>query len=174
VVHDWPPGRQRAVLMGHSASCQVAVHVAALVPDRVEGLVLVGPTTDPRAATWPSLVRRWLATARHEPPRQLPTLLRQYRRTGPWTMARAMDAARRDRIERAITAVVCPVLVLRGVHDSIAPADWTARLATGSSRRAVTLAAGGHMVPLTHGGLVAAEIAAFGTSLEDSLGHHPR
>jgi pimeloyl-ACP methyl ester carboxylesterase len=166
VAGDWPPGPQRAVLMGHSASCQVAVHVAALSAERVEALVLVGPTTDPRGATWPRLVRRWLATARHEPPHQIPVLLRQYARTGPWTMARAMDAARRDQIDRAITTVGCPVLVLRGRHDAIAPPDWTARLADRPSRRAVTLAAGGHMVPLTHGGLVAAEVIAFGTAQE--------
>lgn len=171
LVDDWPEGPGRAVLMGHSASCQVAVHVAVLVPHRVEGLVLVGPTTDPRAATWPRLARRWLATARYEPPRQVPALLRQYRRTGLRTMTRAMDAARADRIEHEITGVTCPVLVLRGRHDAIAPPDWTARLAAGRARRAVTLAAGGHMVPLTSGGAVAAEIDAFGTTYWDGPAH---
>lgn len=170
LVDEWPAGPGPAVLMGHSASCQVAVHVAVLVPHRVVGLVLVGPTTDPRAATWPRLARRWLATARHEPPWQVPALLRQYRRTGLRTMGRAMDAARTDRIEHEIAAVTCPVLVLRGRHDAIAPSDWTGRLAAGPDRRAVTLAAGGHMVPLTCGGSVAAEIDAFGTAHWGSRG----
>lgn len=170
LVDAWPSGPGRAVLMGHSASCQVAVHVAALVPHRVEGLVLVGPTTDPRAATWPRLARRWLATARYEPPWQVPALLRQYRRTGLRTMTRAMDAAREDRIEHEISAVGCPVLVLRGRHDAIAPPDWTARLAVGPARRTVTLAAGGHMVPLTCGDAVAAAIDAFGSDHWDRPG----
>lgn len=153
------------VLAGHSASCQVVAHAAALAAGRVEGLVLVGPTTDPRARTWTRLVRRWLATAAHEAPRQVPTLIRQYRTTGLRTMAAAMEAARRDSIERTLDQVSCPVLVLRGAHDRIAPRDWTERLTTpsgvrhrppGAARRtATTLGAGGHMVPLTHGALVA-------------------
>jgi hypothetical protein len=42
--------------------------------------VLIGPTADPHAATWPTLVRRWLRTAMHEWPGQLPLLVRSYAR----------------------------------------------------------------------------------------------
>lgn len=147
-----PPGQQR-VLVGHSASCQVAVHAALLAPERVAGLFLVGPTTDPRAATWPRLALRWLATAVHEPPRQVPSLWRQYRRTGLRNMSRVMDVARRDRIEQGLEQVRCPVVVIRGPHDRIAPEDWCASLAP-----EVTLSRGAHMVPITDGDLVAQEI----------------
>ena len=47
------PAGERSVLIGHSSSCQVVAHAGALAPERVTGLLLVGPTTDPRAATWP-------------------------------------------------------------------------------------------------------------------------
>src|SRR5215210_1682758 len=40
------------VIFGHSASCQIAAHIAAMNPTHVTGLVLVGPTTDPTAAAW--------------------------------------------------------------------------------------------------------------------------
>jgi len=50
---------RRMVVAGHSASCQVAAHVAVLAGDRVTGLVLVGPTTDPRAASWHALAGPW-------------------------------------------------------------------------------------------------------------------
>jgi pimeloyl-ACP methyl ester carboxylesterase len=43
-----------AVLFGHSASCQIVAAAAAQVPERVAGLVLVGPTTGPRASSWPA------------------------------------------------------------------------------------------------------------------------
>src|SRR5688500_5212335 len=59
-------GVKDLVLLGHSASCQVVAHAAAQDPDRVRGVVLSGPTTDPRASSWRSLVRRWLGTARNE------------------------------------------------------------------------------------------------------------
>lgn len=163
VVDGLPDDGSRVVVLGHSASCQVAAHVAALAPSRVAALVLVGPTTDPRAGTWPRLARRWLATARHEPPRQVPTLVRLYRRTTLRTMARAMEAARRDSVEDALAASDTTVLVVRGIHDRICPLDWAARVAAagGPGSGSVTLGAGGHMVPLTHGSLVAEEIAAF-------------
>jgi pimeloyl-ACP methyl ester carboxylesterase len=149
---DAPP----AVLLGHSASCQIVVHAAALAPGRVTGLVLVGPTTDPRAPGWPGLAQRWLRTAGHERPGQVPTLVRDYSHTGLATMARAMDLARRDRIDRVLPALSCPVLVVRGRKDRIAPADWVADLAARARDGQVrTLAAGAHMVPITHPGLLA-------------------
>jgi pimeloyl-ACP methyl ester carboxylesterase len=155
------------LLVGLSAGCQLAAHVALQAPGRVAALVLVGPTTDPRALTWPRLVRRWVATARSEPVSQLPALVRQYRRTGLGAMVRAMDAARRDRLEDVLARASCPVLLVRGAHDRIAPEDWISALArpeaAGASawRRSVSLDAGAHMVPFTHGDLVAAAIHEF-------------
>jgi pimeloyl-ACP methyl ester carboxylesterase len=151
---------ERRVLVGHSSSCQVAVHSAALVPDRVVGLVLIGPTTDPREASWPGLIRRWLATAAHETPRQVPSLVRQYRRTGLLNMRRVMDTARRDRIEEMLQQARCQVLVVRGAHDRIAPQDWCSALAP-----TVTLPRGGHMVPITDGELVATAVRRFGETV---------
>jgi len=77
-------------------------------------------------------------------------------------MARAMDAARRHRIDRLLARVACPVLVVRGRHDRIAPADWVSTLAELAPQgRAVTLPAGAHMVPITHPTALAAQIEAF-------------
>lgn len=163
------------VLVGHSASCQVVAHVAAQSPDAVRALVLIGPTTDPRAAGWPRLLGRWLGTAVREPLWQVPLLVRQYARTGPWSMLRAMDAVRRDPIDVPLRAVTCPILVVRGAHDSIAPHSWADSLAALSRNSspggmsggaAVSLPTGGHMVPLTRPRLVAAEIDRFLTALE--------
>jgi pimeloyl-ACP methyl ester carboxylesterase len=150
------------LLVGHSASCQVVAAAAVQAPERVAGLVLVGPTTDPRAAGWPRLLATWVATAVHEDPRQVPALARQYARTGPATMLRGMDAARRHRTDRDLALVGCPVQVLRGRHDRICTAGWARTLATaaprGSSR---TLPSGAHMVPFTRGPLVAEQLEAF-------------
>jgi pimeloyl-ACP methyl ester carboxylesterase len=153
------------VLVGHSASCQVVAHVAAQSPDAVRALVLIGPTTDPRTAGWPRLLGRWLATAMREPLWQLPVLVRQYARTGPWSMLRAMDAARRDPIDVPLGAVSCPILVVRGAHDRIAPRSWADRLASMPAATVVSLSTGGHMVPLTRPRLVAVEIDRFLTAL---------
>jgi pimeloyl-ACP methyl ester carboxylesterase len=151
------------VLAGHSASAQVVVEAAVRAPDRVSALVLVGPTTDPRAASWPRLVGRWLRTACWERPWQVPLLVRSYRRTGPGRMLRTMDGARREDLRPVLRALRCPVLVARGRHDRICPEDWAAEVAASApaGSRAVTLPAGGHMVPLTHGGLLADVVRRF-------------
>jgi pimeloyl-ACP methyl ester carboxylesterase len=154
------PAGERRVLVGHSSSCQVVAHSAVLVPERVAGVVLIGPTTDPRAASWLGLIRRWLATAAHESLRQVPSLVRQYRRTGLLHMLRVMDTARHDRIDQTLQRVRCPVLVLRGSHDRIAPQDWCSALGP-----TVTLSRGGHMVPMTDGDLVALALARFGQTV---------
>jgi pimeloyl-ACP methyl ester carboxylesterase len=150
------------VLLGHSASCQIVAEAAAQDPDRIAGLVMVGPTTDPRAADWPTLATRWIRTAAWERPHQIPAVVAAYRRTGLGDMLRAMDAARRHRIDSTLASVRCPVLIIRGRHDRIAPADWVDAL-TGpaAGRRAVTLPAGAHMVPITAPALLAGEIAEF-------------
>lgn len=163
VVAELEEADHRVVLLGHSASCQVAAQVAAAARDRVTALVLVGPTTDPRAATWRRLVARWLATAVHETPRQVPSLVRQYSRTTLPVMARAMEAARHDDISESLARAAVPTFVVRGRHDAICPADWAERVAAlgAPGSRAITLPAGAHMVPLTHGRLVADAVGRF-------------
>src|SRR3954469_14362278 len=52
------PGRQLVVLAGHSSGAQSAVRTALVVPDRLVGLVLAGPTLDPRARHLPVLLSR--------------------------------------------------------------------------------------------------------------------
>jgi pimeloyl-ACP methyl ester carboxylesterase len=138
-------------LFGHSASCQVVAHAARLCPELVHQVVLVAPTTDPRAASWPGLVGLWLRTAPHEDPRQLPQLLRQYRRTTLRSMLVTMDAARHDDLLDTLSVVTCPVVLVRGIHDRIARADWVRALADRlPASRTVEVPVGAHLVPMTH------------------------
>jgi pimeloyl-ACP methyl ester carboxylesterase len=153
---------QPSVLLGHSASAQIVAAAAALAPDRVVALILVGPTTDPRAASWSGLAARWLRTAPHERPGQLPRLLHDYTGTGLTSMARGMNAARQHLIGDALAAVSAPVLVVRGRHDKICPLDWAAALAaTTQLGCAESLHVGAHMVPWTHPVELAAQVTAF-------------
>jgi pimeloyl-ACP methyl ester carboxylesterase len=146
--------------MGHSGSCQIVAHAAGLVPDQVSALVLVGPTTDPRAASWPRIGYRWLHTAIRERPGQLPLLARTYTRTGLLWMLRAMDAARREDLRSSLRELGCPVFVARGRYDRICPEDWAHALVAvaPAGSRMVSLDEGAHMVPLTHGEMLAAAV----------------
>lgn len=156
------------VLVAHSASCQVAAEAAARAPDLVAGLVLVGPTTDPRGATWPRLLLRWARTAVHEFPRRLrlTLLLRDYARAGVPGLLRTMGRARRHRLDQTVQQLSCPVHVVRGRRDRIAPARWLVELTgTGERRSHRSLAVGAHMVPQTHPRLVADEVRRLLTEL---------
>lgn len=151
----------RSVLLGHSSSCQVVAHVARARPDLVSALVLVGPATDPRLRTWPRLASAWLRTAAHEDPRQVPGLVRQYRRTTLRAMLTTMDRARHDDLAATLAEVACPVVLVRGGRDRISRGDWLRVLArTGPARRVTELEVGAHMVPLTHPDLLAAAVDA--------------
>lgn len=155
VLRVLPPGR-RAVLVGHSASCPVVVEVARRTP--VAGVVLVGPVTDPRAATWPRMLARWGRTAVHEFAREVPVLVPQYARTGGSSMLRGMDVARRYRTDHALADLDVPLEVVRGEHDRIAPLDWCQTLVAGRPGRVTTVPGAGHMVPLTHPAAVPAAV----------------
>lgn len=155
VVRLLPSGRP-VVLVGHSASCAVVVEVARRTA--VAGLVLIGPVTDPRAATWPRMVAQWLRTARHERPQEVPVLLPQYARTGVWSMLRGMDATRRYRTDHALAGLDVPVEIVRGEHDRIATPEWCTTLVAGDGDRVTTVAGAGHMVPVTHPAAVPAAV----------------
>lgn len=147
VLRVLPSGRP-VVLLGHSASCPVVVEVARRTA--VAGLVLVGPVTDPRAATWPRMLAQWLRTASHELAGEVPVLVPQYTRTGAPSMLRGMDAVRRYRTDQALAGTDAPLEVVRGELDRIAPLDWCTRLAAGPGDLVTTVPGAGHMVPLTH------------------------
>jgi pimeloyl-ACP methyl ester carboxylesterase len=53
-------------VLGNSFGCQVAVDLAVRYPDRVCGLVLVGPTMDPSARTASRQTLRWLRDTARE------------------------------------------------------------------------------------------------------------
>jgi pimeloyl-ACP methyl ester carboxylesterase len=137
------------VLVGHSQGCQV---VAAAAGDpRVTGVLLLGPTTDPRMRRLRVLAARWVRTTVREPPWQVPLVLAQWLRVGPRAMAAAWRVAAPDRIDVRLAGVAVPVVVVRGAWDALCPRDWAAALARRAPRgRLVELAGAAHMTVQTH------------------------
>jgi pimeloyl-ACP methyl ester carboxylesterase len=142
-------GEGPVVVTGHSQSCQV---VAAAAQDpRVVGVVLLGPTTDPRLRSGIGLARQWLRTAVHEPVRTVPRILAQWWTTGPRAMAALWRSAAPDRIERRLAGVQVPVVVVRGTRDRLCPHDWAGRVAAAAPRgRLLEIPGAAHMTPQTH------------------------
>jgi len=139
------------VVIGHSASCQVVAELARRHPHTVAGLVLVGPTADPRMSPRRRLVVRWLRTAAREDPRRVPGMLRSYATTRLSGFARALRAARRRDLRATLAATTVPVLLVGGPHDHLAPSGWLDALAaTRPGIEVVTMTAGAHNLPQTH------------------------
>jgi pimeloyl-ACP methyl ester carboxylesterase len=117
-------GLPPVAMLGNSFGCQIAVELAVRHPDRVAGLVLVGPTMDPSARTAPRQILRWLWDTVREDPLQLPILLRDVRDAGPHRVVGTLAHALRDPIEAKLPQVKVPVLVTRGSSEPIVPSAW--------------------------------------------------
>ena len=141
------------LLVGHSQSCQIVA--AAAADPRVVGVVLCGPTTDPRMRRARVLAWRWLRTAVAEPWWQIPLVVRQWLHTGPRAMAALWRRASPDRIDVRLAGLGVPVVVLRGTRDTLCPADWAARVAAAAPLgRLVELPGAVHLTVQSHPGPV--------------------
>jgi pimeloyl-ACP methyl ester carboxylesterase len=142
-------GEGPVLLVGHSQGCQVVA--AAAIDARVAGLVLLGPTTDPRMRSPWVLAARWVRTAPAEPWRQAPRIVAQWVRTGPRGMRRLWRVTAPDRIDVRLAALAVDVTVVRGTRDRLCPHDWASALAAAAPRgRLVELAGAAHMTVQTH------------------------
>ncbi|MEV6633411.1 alpha/beta fold hydrolase [Actinoplanes sp. NPDC051470] len=122
-------GLTRAHVLGNSFGCQVAVELAVRRPDLVASLVLVGPTVDPAAPTAGGQAGRFVRDLLWEDPRQLPMIATDVWDAGLGRVLRTLRHSVDHRIDQRLPLVTAPVLVLRGEHDRIAPAGWTAQAA---------------------------------------------
>lgn len=150
------------VVLANSFGCQVAIRLAAAHPDRVAGLVLVGPTVDPAAHGMVSQTGRWLANAAREPTGLGTTLWRDLRDAGVRRIWRTFRDALADDPATTASEVRVPALVVRGEHDRIVSRPWVEQLADSFPRgRAMTLPDGAHSVHYSHPDRVAREVVAF-------------
>jgi pimeloyl-ACP methyl ester carboxylesterase len=152
-------GEGPVLLVGHSQSCQVVVAVAQR-DVRVAGVVLLGPTTDPRLRRPAVLALRWLRTAVREPVRSMPLVVAQWARTGPRAMVALWRAASPDRIDLRVATLRMPVVVVRGTRDALCPHDWAAGLAAAApAGRLAEIPGAAHLTVQTHPAEVAEVIA---------------
>ncbi|MGW7820484.1 alpha/beta fold hydrolase [Streptomyces puniciscabiei] len=141
-------GLDHVVLLGGSFGCQVAVDAAVRHPERIAGLVLVGPTVDPAARGFLRQLLRWLRNAPHERVSMAALNVADYRDAGARRVAGAFAESLRDRVEDKLPYVVMPTLVVRGAQDRMVPQEWaeevTRLLPAG---RLAVVEKSGHMVP---------------------------
>ena len=121
-------GVERASFLGNSMGCQTIVRLAALRPERVERLVLVGPTVDANARALGRQILRLAADAFREPARLVGMAAWDYAVYGPVRLLRTARSVVDDAIEEHAPSVRAPTLVVRGEYDPLVPQEWAEEL----------------------------------------------
>ena len=170
-------GIGRCCVFGHHTGAAIATQLAADHPERVEALALSGPTlidADLRkklpevSATLPAdsggghLVGRWRRILRMD--RDVPLRIAQRETLNAISMgdrySAAYEAVMAHDVERALAALICPVLVFAGTRDVLYPQlDAAHALLANGSRREIADA--GSLVCETHCHEVAALLRDF-------------
>ncbi|MGY1692694.1 alpha/beta fold hydrolase [Geodermatophilus sp. SYSU D01105] len=117
-------GVSRAVFFGNSVGVQVAVELAVRAPERVQRLVLSGPTPDPAYRRpwkqYPRVVRNMV----FEVPSLQPLFQVEYLSTGIARMVQQLVRTVDDPIEARLPDVGVPTLVVRGQYDQTLSQAW--------------------------------------------------
>jgi 2-hydroxy-6-oxonona-2,4-dienedioate hydrolase len=125
---DWMDsvGIKKAFLVGQSMGVQIAVEAVHRQPRRFNGLILIGPTRDPRAGV---VLHAWrlLMVAPFERLSLFGILIRDYLRMG-WRLLPECCAMMRDPVAAKLGQLSLPIMLIKGEHDAIVPADWLAYL----------------------------------------------
>lgn len=121
-------GIERASLVGNSFGCQIIADLAARRPERVERVVLQGPTAPPRERNMLMQFIRWRQNNRYNPPELTPIASGDYRRSGYGRAWATFRHALRDHIEDKMADIRAPTLIVRGECDPICPAEWVMTL----------------------------------------------
>lgn len=112
------------VIIGHSMGAQVVTEVLAQHPGLSTHAVLIGPpvNVEERSTTLQAL--RFLQSTVFESSRTRRIAMSGYVRCGPRWFAQTLPRMMRYPIEERLAEVDASVLVLRGVHDRVAPEGW--------------------------------------------------
>lgn len=117
-------GHDRIFLVGNSFGAQIAVEAAIRAPERVERLVLVGPTVDPAARTLLRQYVRWQRNAPDEHLSVLPVMARDVADLGLVRATALLRAMLEHRMEERLPLVRPPTLVVRAGRDRVVPDRW--------------------------------------------------
>jgi pimeloyl-ACP methyl ester carboxylesterase len=157
-------GIDRAVLLGNSMGCPIALEVAHAAPERVHRLVLVSPAGGAQNQPLTRALGQLGRDVFRESPKMLPVALPDYVRFGPINGLRLFgELTRYPSLERLVHTPV-PTLAVMGVRDPLIPTPdrvrEVARLAPEQLAVAVVERAS-HAVNFSHPAELAATVEAW-------------
>ncbi|GIF53874.1 pimeloyl-ACP methyl ester carboxylesterase [Asanoa ferruginea] len=149
-------------VLGCSFGAQVAAELTVRRPDLVTSLILVGPTTDPTAASVRGQLRRLLLDLVGEDPRQARILAADIRDAGVRRILATLRHAVGHPMTDALSAINVPTLLVRGSADRIAPDAWLAKAAAlMPDAQRLTIAGAAHNAVTTAGIQLGAAVEAY-------------
>lgn len=157
------------VVIGHSMGAQFVVELAIQRPDLVSHVVVIGPVAEPdRRSALMQGARLGLDTF-VEPLVVNAIVFSDYVRCGiPWYV-KQLRPMLTYRIEDRVQLVACPVLVLRGGKDPIAPQAWCEDLAARAlDGSAASIPGGAHVIQFSRAKQVAETVLAFAAQRTDA------
>ena len=168
-------GLRRAVVVGHSFGCQIALHLVAKRPEFASRLVLIGPTADPSARSGVRQALRSVRTSAHERPGGGALMTLDHARAGGDVLREEMRSMVEDRPEDVVRSVHCPIAIVRGERDRIVSQRWAERLAREAGAPDPIVVPGwGHAVHYDDPDTVAALILGLGVRPERERRATPR
>lgn len=167
-------GIEKAVLVGNSMGCPVALEVAHAAPERVHRLVLVSPAGGVQNRPLVRALGQLAMDGMRESPRMLPVALPDYVRFGPLNGLRLFrELTLFPSLERLVHAPV-PVLAVLGRRDPLMPSPGRVREVAEQAAELVMVAIvdeAAHAVNFSHPVELAATVEAW---LDDGLGRGAR
>jgi pimeloyl-ACP methyl ester carboxylesterase len=136
-------GEDRAVLVGHSLSCQAVLHLAARRPERASAVVLAAPTGDRRRGAMLREARGFVVDAFREPASLIPIVAGAYTRTGIRHYVGTLRAAARTNPFPLLPHVTSPAIVIVGSNDPVVPIPFARAIAAALPRGHLTVVHGG-------------------------------
>jgi pimeloyl-ACP methyl ester carboxylesterase len=159
----------RAVLLGNSMGCPVALEVAHAAPERVHRLVLVSPAGGVENQPLVRALGQLARDVSRESPRMLPVALPDYLRFGPVNALRLFhELTLYPSLERLLH-VEAPTLAVLGLRDPLMPAPERVREVVRLAPEQVTVVLvdeAAHAVNFSHPTELAGTVAAW---LDDAV-----
>lgn len=112
-------GLDRAVLLGNSLGCIVAIEVANLVPDRIPRAILVSPSGGTHNEPLPRGLAQLALDGLHEGPRMTGIAIRDYLKFGLANSVRLFRAMTAYDISAHLDPLQLPLLVVAGTRDPL-------------------------------------------------------
>lgn len=149
-------------LVGQSMGCQIVVEAALQDNSNIDGLVLIGPVTNPRERTVHRQSLRLLQDMIRESIGTNLVVLRDYVRCGVRRYLATVPYMLGYKTEEKIRLVSQPILVIRGAHDPIASREWARELCEAAQHATYKeMEKGAHNVMHQHPKLVAETIRSW-------------